>query len=83
MRILNGILLLACAFAKASQLSLMIMETLLMNVLAGKFGMKIAVPANPASIKANAIHTHSSSIQTTANAIVFPNVVRRMKYSIP
>jgi hypothetical protein len=50
MRILNGILLLACAFAKASQLSLMIMETLLMNALAGKFGMKIAVPANPATI---------------------------------
>jgi hypothetical protein len=50
MRILNGILLLACAFAKASQLSLMIMETLLMNALAGKFGMKIVVSANPATI---------------------------------
>jgi hypothetical protein len=81
MRINYGILLLACAFAKASQPSPMIMETSLMNALVEKFGRKIAVPANLATTKANAIHTHSSSIQTPANAIVFQNVVKNLKYS--
>jgi len=81
MRINYGILLLACAFAKASQPSPMIMENSLMNALVEKFGRKIAVPANLAATKANVIHTHSSLIQTPANAIVFQNVVKNLKYS--